>query len=218
MKKLGILTLFLLVSLAVLGLGYARWSEMLYINGTVDTGKVDWCLTEFSIQDDYAPPPIYPTPKPDYNSRDGFAGPIPRFWLVNKNVGWGEGELVDTDGDGDNDTLELTLNNVYPSYWNEVAVYAQNCGTVPIIIDRVLINGTVLRKPPTPVVKLDVTGDGKEDIEIWWRNAFGVQLEPGDDSPEMSFWFHVLQAAPEGASLNFSICIEAVQWNEYVAP
>jgi len=46
-------------------------------------------------------------------------------------------------------------------------------------------------------------------------------LEPGDDSPEMSFWIHVLQDAPQGATgatLRFTIGIVAVQWNKYVQP
>jgi hypothetical protein len=211
MKKLGMLALMLLVGMAILGLGYAKWSETLTIDGTVNTGEVDWEFSSFSILDSLAPP----NEEPDYNTADGFVGD---FWQVDKNVGWAEGELVDSDGDGDKDTFALTFYNVYPSYFNEISVYAHNNGTIPIIIDRVLINGTELKKSPTPVVKLDLTNDGKPDVEVWWGNGFGVQLEPSNRSPEMSFWFHVLQDAPEGETLHFNISIEAIQWNEYVSP
>lgn len=214
MKKVVILSLISLVCLALLGVGYAHWMKTLSINGTIKTGKVDWELTDFQILDNIAPP----IPVPDYNCRDGFAGPPRRFWQVDKNVGWAEGELVGTDGDGDKDTLELALNNVYPSYFNSVSVDARNNGTIPIKIDRVVIDGIVLRKSPTPVVKLNLTGDEKPDIEIWWRDGFGTQLEPGDNSVDMNFWFHVLQDAPQGAGLHFTIKIEAIQWNMYTAP
>ncbi len=46
MKKLTVLSLILLVALVVLGLGYARWTETLNINGTVNTGRLDAELSE----------------------------------------------------------------------------------------------------------------------------------------------------------------------------
>ncbi len=216
MKKILVLSIILLISLALLGLGYGRWTEMLNINGTVNTGEVDWEFISCSVLDKYAPPPYYPTTTPDYNAYDGFDPPV--YFEVDKNVGWGAYELIDTDEDGDKDTANVNLNNVYPSYFNEVNLRAKNNGTVPIIIDRVLINGHEIRKEPTPVIKLDLNGDSKYDVEIWWTDGFGTQIHPGDYSPTMTFWFHVLQDAPEGASLNFKIQVEAVQWNEYVAP
>jgi hypothetical protein len=133
-------------------------------------------------------------------------------------VGWQELIPHDTDGDGDYDMLELDLHNVYPSYFTSVSVYAHNNGSIPLIIDSVIINGVVLRKSPTPVVRLDLDGDGLDDIEIWWGNGFGVQLEPCDWSPEMSFWVHILQDAPQDATLSFTIELVAVQYNEYVPP
>lgn len=215
MKKVVILSLMSILGLALLGLCFAHWSKTLAVSGTVNTGKVDWELTSFAILDKYAPPPYKPTSTPDYNSGDGFIGD---FWEVDKNVGWGKGKLVDTDGDGDKDTLILNFRNVYPSYFNSVSLYARNNGSIPMIVDTVWINGVKIRKSPSPVVKLDCNGDGQSDVEIWWGNGFGTQIDPGDRSPQMSFWFHVLQEAPQGAQLDFSIAIEAIQWNKYVAP
>ena len=40
MKKLMILTMVAIMSLGLLGVGYALWSETLHINGTVSTGNV----------------------------------------------------------------------------------------------------------------------------------------------------------------------------------
>jgi hypothetical protein len=47
MKKFGLLCLAIVLALGSLGVGFALWSETLYINGTVYTGEVDvqwtWC-------------------------------------------------------------------------------------------------------------------------------------------------------------------------------
>ena len=209
-KKLMAVPMLLVLALVITGFAYAHWSETLYIDGTVDTGELDWGFVAWSCIDGGV----------DYHCRDGFAGPPPLFWLdpKGKNVGSCTLNPVDTDGDGDVDKLELTLTNVYPSYFCSISVYAKNTGTIPLIIDTVTIDGHVLRKTPTPTVGLDLTADGLDDVEIWWGNGFCAQLHPGDRSPEMSFWIHILQDAPEGATITFSIEIMAIQWNMYVPP
>ncbi len=115
-------------------------------------------------------------------------------------------------------TVTITLNNVYPCYFTMASVYAQNTGTIPLIIDKVIIDGNVENSFPTYPIQMDLDGDGTDDIEIWWKDGFGIQLEPGDDSPEMSFWIHILQGAPEGATLYFTIEIVGIQWNMYGVP
>lgn len=213
MRNTKLLALPMVVMLGLLstGLAYAHWSETLFVNGQVDTGELDWEFIAWSCLDTGV----------DYHSRDGFAGPPPLFWPdpEGKDVGWQEIIPHDTDGDGDIDTLEFNLYDVYPSYFTSVSVYAHNNGTIPLIIDSVIINGVVvLREEPTPVVRLDLSGDGKDDIEIWWGDGFGEQREPSEWSPEMSFWIHVLQDAPQNATLGFTIEIVAIQWNLYVPP
>jgi hypothetical protein len=49
MKKLGLLALALVLALGSLGVGFALWSETLYIEGTVATGELDadWIVTGY---------------------------------------------------------------------------------------------------------------------------------------------------------------------------
>lgn len=207
-EKLLVFPTVLVLGLLSAGVAYACWSQTLSVQGSVETGELDWEFTEVIFID---PPGIGNL---DYHCRDNFAGPSPRYWRGDKDVGSTWAETTD-----DNHVVALTLHNVYPCYFTMVSVYAHNCGTVPLIIDRVILNGEVTqRESPTHPVQLDLDGDGNYDVEVWWKDGFGTQLDPCEDSPEMSFWVHVLQDAPQGTTLRLTIEIVAVQWNEYVPP
>lgn len=202
-KKTMVLPALLILSLFMAGLAYGLWSDTLLLSGTVATGEVEWEYSSTSCLD---------TTGFDFHCRDGFVG-TPDFWMGVKDVGSTTVAITDSH------TVTVILTNVYPCYFTSVSVYAVNTGTIPLIIDSVDINGvTLLRDYPTPVVGLDLGGDSRDDVEIWWGNGFGVQLHTGDRSPEMSFWIHVLQDAPQGAALTFTISLTAVQYNEYVPP
>lgn len=204
--KLLALSTGLMLGLLTTGFAYAHWSETLYISGSVATGDLDWEFTEALISD---------TTGDDYHCRDNFELPSPRFWMGDKDVGSSSIEITDPH------TITITLTNVYPCYFTMASVYAKNTGTIPLIIDNVIIDGNLLRSFPTYPIQLDLDGDGLDDIEIWWKDGFGTQLEPGEDSPEMSFWIHVLQDAPQGATgttLSFTIELVAVQYNLYDPP
>ena len=41
MKKFGLICMALVLALGALGIGYASWSDSIYIEGTVNTGTVD---------------------------------------------------------------------------------------------------------------------------------------------------------------------------------
>ncbi|MDV2990051.1 MAG: hypothetical protein P3T54_07885 [Dehalogenimonas sp.] len=48
MKKIGLLLITLVMALGALGVGYAAWTDEIYISGTVQTGDVDINITELS--------------------------------------------------------------------------------------------------------------------------------------------------------------------------
>lgn len=53
MKKIGLLSLALVLALGALGVGYAHWTDTIYIEGTVCTGSVDINAVYFSGSDVY---------------------------------------------------------------------------------------------------------------------------------------------------------------------
>ncbi|MBS3956354.1 MAG: hypothetical protein KGZ40_02310 [Clostridiales bacterium] len=218
MKRLSSVVIVLFAGLSLLGVGHARWTDSVAIDGRIETGELNWSFVSVSVMDTTPPPWFGGTATPvDWTCGDGFRNPWPGPGT--KNVGWGEAILVDTDNDGRNDTVRVTMHNVYPSYFNSVNVYPYNDGTIPLKFDSVIINNeTVIRKPPYPVVPLDLNGDTVDDIEILWGDNLGAQIHPGTNPLEMSFWFHVLCGAPQDAELEFDIQLDAVQYNMYVAP
>jgi hypothetical protein len=219
MKKIGLLCLALVLALGTLGIGYAAWIDTIHIEGTVTTGSLCWEFTDCLMADEI--PPTNPggdagVPEflADFTCRNGFASPTPYFWRLDKNVGWGT-QNISADGK----TLTVTLNNAYPCYFNSLSFYVHNCGTVPLKVDHVVINGHNF-SGGVPYVQYDFNGDGAYDFEIQWGDNWGVQIDPCERSPEFSFWMHVLQPCPQSQldTLTFTIEIVAVQWNEYPLP
>lgn len=216
MKKIGLLCLALVLALGTLGVGYAAWIDTIYIEGTVTTGSLCWIFADCDLMDEDQPTNPggdYPTATPDPTCNDGFEFEPGEgyFWDLDKNVGWGA-QNISADGK----ILTVTLNNTYPSYFNELTFYVYNCGTIPLKVDHVVINGQNYTSG-VPYIPFDFNSDGEYDFEIEWKNNWGAQIEPGGPSPEFSFWMHVLQPCPQSQldTLTFTIEIVAVQWDKY---
>jgi hypothetical protein len=215
MKKIGLLCLALVLALGTLGIGYAAWIDTITIHGQVTTGELCWEFVSCNLLDHYAPVNYggdYPTATPDYTCYPGFKDQL--YWELDKNVAWGT-QNISADGK----TLAVTLNNAYPCYFNSMSFYVNNCGTVPLKVDHIVINGQIYTKN-VPYVQYDFNGDGAYDFEIQWGDNWGEQIDPGARSPEFSFWMHVLQPCPQSQlnTLTFNITLVAVQWNEYPYP
>lgn len=227
MRKIGVICLSLLLALGLLGVGYAAWTDEIFIDGTVETGTLCVEFGNTEIRDPHQPVNFggdYPTDLPDYTCNPGFTqGPDGlRFWQLDKNVGWGTVERVPDPETGKYKTLRVTLNNTYPCYFNEVTFYPENCGTIPWRINGAIVmwdnDGTKLFATivsPGTYIAMDFNGDGAPDLEMMWGNSIGAQVEPGGLPPEVSFWLHVLQPAPQNDTLEFTIELMVVQWDEY---
>ncbi|PUA33591.1 MAG: hypothetical protein B7O98_04010 [Zestosphaera tikiterensis] len=207
--------------LLIVSVGVAMWSETLRVNVAVATGEVDWEIVPGPTTwlDACGLLPGYG----NYRGNDWNASylPKPGAKQLDKDVGCTDVTLIDSDGDGDYDTMNVTLYNVYPWYYTHIAFKVHNDGSVPIKIWRVVIDGQEFHKLNEQELKeglyLDLTGDEKFDILIWWGDNFGVQLHPCE-SADVSFDITVLQGAPQGSTLTFTISLEAIQWNEYSTP
>ncbi|ADM27345.1 conserved hypothetical protein [Ignisphaera aggregans DSM 17230] len=218
-RRLISFSLILLTLLTVATL--AMWSETLRVNVAVGTGEVDWeivsgpttWLDACGLQPGYG----------YFRGNDWNASylPEPGADQLDKDVGCTDVTLIDSDGDGDYDTMRVTLYNVYPWYYTHIAFKVHNDGTIPIKIWRIIIDNQEFyelnAQPLKEGLYLDLTGDGKSDVLIWWGDNFGVQLHPCQ-SADISLDITVLQDAPQGSTLSFTVSFEAIQWNEYYVP
>jgi hypothetical protein len=242
-NKFLILGLVIVFAFGALGVGYAHWQQTLYVEGTVNTGKLCWGIVGapptpggvsslVSLYDnDFPPTPgtsyVVPPPWSIGDERDpttgvGFVGGITK---TTKNVAWITLELKDDKGCDHLGvplyaTANVTFHNVYPCYFAEIHIVVANGGTIPVIIEAVKIDGNTVTVS-----------------EHWWNQWMEfkwldgppeiIQIDPCG-THEMSFKFHILEAgddpdgtgpggpvtgAQEGATYNFLIELVGVQWN-----
>lgn len=225
-SKLGntaLLSIAFMLVLSGLGVSYAAWTETITIQGTVNTGELCWEFADCDTLDHHQPinqGGDYPTDFPDYTCNDGFVFEPGEgwFWALDKDVSWCEQELVDLDEDGHMESVDLTIFNTYPGNFHEVTFYVNNCGTIPLRFNRVLLSDGVHEWVINGFgshVEMDFNDDGEAEFEILWNEPCGQQIHPGGFSPEFSFWMHCLSPMDQSDVCEFTVSPEAVQWDEY---
>lgn len=108
--KIAILSLVLVVGLAAVGLGFAGWSQELFINGTVNTGSVDM---EFQ------------------NCRAVQANGM--------NNAETTVNCLDLNGDGMAETMQVNIQGAFPGHVAAVLFDVHCSGSVPVHISEILI-------------------------------------------------------------------------------
>ena len=200
-RKLVAIPVFLIFALVITGFAYAHWSETFTIIGNVTTTELDWELREPLSYLDGEDTNDY-TCDDEWNPQQG-----------SKDVGGPTHlELVDSDGDGDKDTLEVTLQNVYPGYYERITFDVHNNGEMPLIFKKVIINGQAFESGQ-PTVSLDLNNDGENDIKIKFADNLGGQLEPGESFFSETVHILILQGCVEGQTLTFTIQLVAENWS-----
>lgn len=140
MKKIGLIALALVLSLGLVGAGFAYWTETLGIDANVETGELGMEFVEGFF---WEPPFLFPGTDDDGiglldNGKDidhYLAGIFP----VRGDMDVGCCDIVMADVH----TYTLTLDNVYPGYMVKVWWAMENTGTIPAKIQSVdIVNVT----------------------------------------------------------------------------
>lgn len=239
MKKTTLICIMTLMALAVMGVGFAMWSDSVSISASAETGELHFGYVSGS--DMNRDPQGNPDSTCDLGLRNARQAP------EGKDVGYTATALTAINGDGVLDTLTVNVFNAYPCYYNDVSWYVENSGTIPVIIQqaKLLWGADSLGNPMeynivsgqlyalcvdgnnsysvVPVLdsSLDNLGQFYEAnnavIEFKWGDNVGLQLHPGDDV-EQSFRFHVVQPAQQETTYTFGLQIQGIQWNESPIP
>ena len=165
MKKIGLICLAVVLAVGAMGIGFAHWSQTLFIEGTVNTGSF---VVGFSEQrsDDPVESPCNPGAIDDPTRLDpGYT----------KNVAGCDCELVDPKpcepGKEAWERMLITVCNAYPSYTNTIDFSIDNCGTVPAIVGscRIVEKGGVpcdIELVKNVPLNVDLDNDGEGDVDI----------------------------------------------------
>lgn len=230
MKKIGLLSLALVLALGTLGVGYAMWSDTLVIDGTISTGEV---IVIFASQYDNDPALGSNDPKE--------AG----SWNLT-TLEW-EGQRYDKDyasiastfedyvagTSDDGDYATLTVNNGYPCYWGSVLWDVKNVGLIPVKLWSVNLTELSKEDAEWPVnmaleigtryyvdvdtQTVDEALDAGDDFSFI-LSAFGCdQIDPfvvNEDLGYIDVTVHVEQDAEQKTSYDFTLEFVFGQWNE----
>ena len=224
MKKIGLFSLALVMALGSLGIGYAHWSDQLYINGTVYTGEVligfvgqetDDAGTALDPVNTAQVPACAPCPPGDKHVATTTCK------LLNQRTHCTD-EPAEHNGVPQYEKMHITMDNVYPWYNPSVYFDIANCGTIPVVITgatviKTSVEGTWVKVniplPKCTPVQVDLDGDGDDDIAIGFTGPADQQIDPCQVK-RFDLHFCFKQELNECTDYDFEIKIDAVQWNK----
>lgn len=214
MKRVGILVIVLVLALGAIGVGYAAWTDVIYIDGTVNTGNVDLNVVNYSgtwiykvIGNENYPDEVW--------VYHGWATvPFePPAGSVEPPVAY----AVALPG-GEDDTVDVIFENAFPLDELSADILLHYEGTIPVKVDAVITS---------------VTGDAEEiallaevaEFHFYESDETGtVGTEITEGGAQLHYCDYVLcvmtlDIPQEDRYMNlsgsFTAEIRAVQWNEY---
>ena len=188
--------LLLMLSLALMGVGYGLWSKTLLIRGTVNTGTVDakWIsasCTEFHTW------PNMPQSTEDQGEFEG------------KDVGSTDFQIDLVD----DQIVHVTVHNGYPSYAVDCQMHFEYEGSIPVIV-----RGTNILPISTNLTNCGLTNDHPmtlscDQLTVMYADGIGAQLHQGYTEAG-SLTIHVEQPADQLSTYEFDVLHCMAQWNE----
>lgn len=226
-KKLTAIPLLIALALSIFGFVYAHWSDMVYIEGTVEMGSL-------TLAFDYVEPPSCL----EYY-RDPDTGALVLGEWLGKEVGSCSARYDELIEDVHSlkegyKTLIIEVDNAYPQYIVHTTFKLHNIGTIPIDIAAYEITGEKRDSEGTVIYNLlwydpdgdyigelweDVNGNGVVDagdlevINLEITNKLPYQIDPcWTHKAQMDMEFK--QDAEECHTYTIHVTVIGIQWNK----
>jgi len=220
--KLTIVFLAVVLALAGVGAGFAHWSSTVTITETVNTGTLLIGLTEFTCAE------MYEFPEGIFNEGEWEGKDVADITCAYDQSSFETGAC----GSGYT-RANVTITNAYPSLRGHVTYQWKNLGSIPVIMETIVISDPSGELDWNEVNAVDdsfgqflgclyrdgaVTAnsqydDGEEVICFWRVNSIGTQRHCGEFA-KSEIDLHVEQDATEqDHTYHVQIEIIAVQWN-----
>ena len=232
MKKIGLLSLALVLALGTLGVGYAMWFDTLEIDGTISTGSLEIIFAS-QYDNDPATGANDPCEAGSWNISTGT--PVWEGSRYNKDyasiASTFEGYMQGTDLDGDYATV--TVNNAYPCYWGSVIWDIKNVGLIPVKLwsaNLTMVSKGAVKSPVNvPLVigtryyvdadtqTVDETLDPGDDFSFILSCLKCCQIDPYESPEDLGYLditVHLEQDAEQKTLYDFTIKFVFAQWNE----
>lgn len=217
MKKTVVVCLIAILALAMIGFGFAKWSDSIAVNATVNTGNVDTSIAPGS-------PPVNDT------------GPDPQYGPGHNEEGKDVASITCEQG-SDAKHITVTIANAYPYYQPGFTFVVKSNGTVPVKIEsiegpnwtgaladwiRVAGWSFIVHNPASnglPEFNRTVTSDATNSTWEGLVEAIGHQQLHQNGTITVTVNLYIEeevngQLCPENASATGTITINSAQWNE----
>jgi hypothetical protein len=234
MKRIGLISLALVLALGTLGVAYAMWYDTLEIEGTISTGEV---IVKFDSQYDNDPE----TGANDPCEEGEWIFPVDGdpYWYggrYNKDYA-SVGSTYNNPLDGKaNHKATITVLNAYPSYWASVLWDIKNVGLVPVKLWSVTLTELSIANDPVwqgeialniseryyvdaDAPRVDKTLDSGDDFSFILSAYECDQIDPWvdtimEDKGYVDVTVHLEQDATQKTLYDFTIDYVFAQWNE----
>ncbi len=208
MKKFGLLCLAIVLALGSLGVGYAAWTDTIYIEGTVNTGSVSLGFSKIMCSEPFG----------EVEDKEVGSISCDLTGEVRCQIDYA-GNLVDA-----YEKAVFELVNAYPCYQTAVVVDVASCGTIPVIINDLTITMVQVDASGATLETLTWVGTtgqsgyfnngaGETVLAIDVVNLVGSQLHQGEKNA-VEFDMHVKQPAEQNAMYIITVTITGIQWNK----
>ncbi|MEA3459868.1 MAG: hypothetical protein U9R11_04245 [Chloroflexota bacterium] len=189
-KQVRRLTLALMIALALLGMGAAKWTETLIITGEVDTGEVNAELSIEEVDNGLA--------------RGAPGGPSDNDLDEDLEAEGKDVAETTVSLDVTKKIMTIEVTKSYPCYHTYVDYDIHNTGSIPVKIESVTEDRGNLPSGAT----LELTGDAA---------TVGTQIEPIGETGDTVYGtlhLHLDNTASENTTYTFTETIVVAQWNE----